>query len=105
MKNFKSIALIATAAAFAATPAIAAESSQSVQASAEAVAAPEQVKATGMLYSSDGRRIGRVNRLDANGNPQIILNARLITISAETLSEVDGKLTTSLTHKEAKSAN
>lgn len=105
MIPFRSTAFIATAAVFAATPAMAAESTRSVQASAEAVATPVQVKASGMLYSSDGRRIGRIYRLDATGSPQIILNGRLITISVETLSDAGGKLTTSLTHKEASNLN
>jgi hypothetical protein len=53
-----------------------------------------------MLYSSNGQRVGAVYRVNAEGDPQIILSGKLVTIPASTLSEVDGKLTTSLARKD-----
>jgi hypothetical protein len=49
-----------------------------------------------MLYDSTGHRIASVNRVTQNGDAQVILNGRLVTIPASTLSQSDGKLTTSL---------
>jgi hypothetical protein len=60
-----------------------------------AVAAPVAAKGK-MLTSSDGGRLGVVNRLSSDGGAQVILDGRLITVPASTLTLVDGKLTTSL---------
>jgi hypothetical protein len=48
------------------------------------------------LYGSDGHRIATVQYMTRQGNPQIIFEGRLITVQASTLSQVNGKLTTSL---------
>lgn len=65
--------------------------------SAAQTAVAEPVAAKGkMLVSSDGGRLGVVNRLSSDGGAQVILDGRLITVPASTLSLVDGKLTTSL---------
>ena len=94
----KKIALLAALATFAVAPAYAAESSQSVRAATEG--ASVQVDAGKMLYSSTGHRIASVYRVNAEGNPQVILDGRLITVPASSLTEVDGKLTTSLSKRE-----
>jgi hypothetical protein len=65
------------------------------QAAQAAVAEPVAAKGK-MLVSSDGGRLGVVNRLSSDGGAQVILDGRLITVPASTLSLVDGKLTTSL---------
>ena len=57
-----------------------AETSQSVKAAAEEVAAPVEVNEGKMLYSANGSRIANVYRVSAEGNPQIIMDGRLITV-------------------------
>jgi len=97
------IALIATTAAIVSSPVVA-EKTQPVQAAAEEVAAPVDVNRGTMLYSAEGNRIANVYRVDADGNPQLIIDGRMVTVPAATLSEVDGKVTTSLTKREVRSA-
>jgi hypothetical protein len=50
-----------------------------------------------MVTGADGSRLGVVNRLASDGSPQIIIDGRLVTIPANTLTAANGKLTTSLT--------
>jgi hypothetical protein len=71
-----------------------------VAVSAQAPAAGVSVNPGKMLYSSNGQRVGAVYRVNAEGDPQIILSGKLVTIPASTLSEVEGKLTTSLARKD-----
>lgn len=98
----KKLALIVTAAALSAVPSVvfAAETSQSVQAAAEEVAAPVEVNRGTMLYSANGGRIASIYRVTEDGSPQVILNGRLITVPAATLSEQNGKITTSLSKRD-----
>ena len=70
---------------------------------AEAMAAPVNVSSGTMLYGGDGKRIGRVYRVDGDGNVQLIMNSKMVTVPAATLSEVDGKVMTSLTKREVRS--
>jgi hypothetical protein len=63
-----------------------------------AVVATTAVAAKGqMVTGADGGRLGVVNRLASDGSPQIIIDGRLVTIPANTLTAANGKLTTSLT--------
>ena len=55
-----------------------------------------EAKKGDMLYSADGKRVGNVYRVNDNGDVQLIYRSKMITIAADTLSEVEGKLTTSL---------
>ncbi|MCW1429507.1 hypothetical protein [Novosphingobium sp. JCM 18896] len=81
----------ATAALFVAgAPAV-------VVAQAPAAAVASQGK---MIYTSTGQRLAPVYRVTGTGDAQIIHNGKLVTIPASTLSDVDGKLTTSLSRKE-----
>lgn len=55
-----------------------------------------------MVVAAGGTRLGPVYRVAANGGVQLILEGRLITIPADTLStSEDGKVVTSLSKKEA----
>jgi hypothetical protein len=54
-----------------------------------------------MLYSAAGTRLGAVYRVGADGSAQVIVNGKMVTIPANTLSVVDGKLTTSLSKSDA----
>jgi hypothetical protein len=58
--------------------------------------APSVARSGQMLYDSSGHRVANVNRVTQNGDAQVILNGRLVTIPGSTLSQADGKLTTSL---------
>jgi hypothetical protein len=49
-----------------------------------------------MLVAANGARLGTVYRLTADGSPQVIIDGRMVTIPATTLSVSDGKLVTSL---------
>lgn len=105
MTKLPTVALLATIAALAVAPsaAMAGETNQQVQAAADTTAAgATAVTATAgkMLYGPDGRRIGSIYRVAANGNVELILDGKLVRVAASTLSEVNGKITTSQTKKE-----
>ena len=98
MKKLVSLAAVAAVAVVAAPAFAADESSQPVQAAADAAAAaPVSIRSGKMLYSSNGQRIASIYRVTEAGDPQVILNSKLITVPASTLSDVNGKITTSLT--------
>ncbi|HEX8055546.1 MAG TPA: hypothetical protein VF481_02705 [Novosphingobium sp.] len=98
MKKFAALAAVATLAI--AAPAFAAESSQSVRAATDAAAGSVAVNAGKMLYTANGSRVAAIYRVTAEGNPQVILNGKLVTVPASTLSDVNGKVTTSLSKAE-----
>jgi hypothetical protein len=98
MKKFAPLALLATVATLAVFPAtvFAAETSQSVHAATDTSAAV-QINAGKMLYGADGHRIASIYRVAQDGNPQLIIDGRMVTVPASTISDVNGKVTTSLT--------
>jgi hypothetical protein len=49
-----------------------------------------------MLVTSSGTRLGTVYRVGPDGSAQIIIDGKMVTVPASSLSNVDGKLTTSL---------
>ena len=102
MNKFAPIALLATAVTFA-IPGLAfaaeAEGTQQVVAVADEAAALD-LSAGKMLYGSDGNRIASIYRVNAEGNAQVILNGRLVTVPASSLSSANGKVTTSLTKRD-----
>jgi hypothetical protein len=49
-----------------------------------------------MLVASNGARLGAVYRVTGDGSAQLIVDGKMVTVPASTLSVVDGKLTTSL---------
>lgn len=105
MNKFAPLAALATVATLALVPtAVFAETTQAVHEVTEEAAAPVQLNAGMMLYASNGYRIAPIYRVNADGNPQVILNGRLVTVPASTVSEVGGKVTTSLSKKEIASA-
>jgi hypothetical protein len=53
-----------------------------------------------MLVASNGARLGTVYRVGPDGSAQIILDGKLVTVPAATLTSVDGKLTTNLSKSE-----
>lgn len=66
--------------------------------------AQEKVATKGkMLVAADGARIGAVYRVSDDGSAQVIIDGKMVSIPAATLSNSDGKLTTSLTRPEVMS--
>ena len=53
-----------------------------------------------MLVSSNGSRLGTVYRVGPDGSAEIIIDGKLVSVPASTLSNVDGKLTTSMSKSE-----
>jgi hypothetical protein len=53
-----------------------------------------------MLVAANGARLGTIYRVGADGSAQIIIDGKMVAVPANTLSNVDGKLTTSLTKSE-----
>lgn len=72
--------------------------------SAVVAQAPVTVTQGKMVYTSNGQRLAAVYRVSAEGDAQVILNGKLVTIPASTLSDAEGKLTTSLSRKEVSQA-
>lgn len=53
-----------------------------------------------MLVSSNGSRLGTVYRVGPDGSAEIIIDGKLVSVPASTLSNVAGKLTTSMSKSE-----
>lgn len=49
-----------------------------------------------MMIDATGGRLGVVDRVDDDGSAEIIIDGRVVTIPASTLTVVNGHLTTSL---------
>ncbi|VWX54102.1 hypothetical protein [Novosphingobium sp. 9U] len=102
MKKIIALAAVATVATFS-VPAAFAETTQSVREVTEEAAPAAKLNAGQMLYSN-GARLAPIYRVNAEGNPQIILAGKLVTVPASTITSVGGKVTTSLSKKEVASA-
>ncbi len=68
--------------------------------SADAVTAQASPVKGSMLVSADGARLAPVYRLGTDGSLQIILEGKMLTVPATTLSTAGGRLTTTLTKRE-----
>jgi hypothetical protein len=66
---------------------------------AYSVSADSPVKGS-MLVAANGARLAPVYRVGADGSAQIIIEGKMVTIPATTLSMAGGRLTTSLTKNE-----
>ena len=53
-----------------------------------------------MLVAANGARLAPVYRVGPDGSAQIILEGKMVTVPASTISMAGGKLTTSLTKSE-----
>jgi hypothetical protein len=53
-----------------------------------------------MLIAANGARLGAVYRVGPDGAAQIIIDGKMVTVPANTISIANGKLTTSLTKSE-----
>ncbi len=99
MNKFTPLAFAAMLATFALVPVAvhAAETSQTVSAGVEASAPAANVVAGKTLYSVTGQRIAAIYRVTKTGQVQVIFDGKMVAIPASTISEVGGKLVTSLT--------
>ncbi len=52
-----------------------------------------------MVYDADGKRLAAVYKLDSSGAPQLVLDGKMVTVPISTLTEVEGKIATSLTKR------
>jgi hypothetical protein len=68
--------------------------------SSDAAAAPVSVVKGSMVVTSSGARLAPVYRVGPDGSAQIILDGKMVTIPATTLSITGGRLTTSLSKSE-----
>lgn len=96
--NVKSRWFLVAVVALAAMSATAAQQATDTAAPASA-AAPVAVKGK-MLVSSNGSRLGVIYRVGPDGSAQIIIDGKLVTVPAATLSAADGKVVTSLSKSE-----
>jgi len=71
-----------------------------VPAMSYAVTATSEAVEGKLLFSEDGHRLGAVYKVETAGAVELIFNHKLVTIPADTLSDVQGKLTTTLTKRE-----
>jgi hypothetical protein len=55
-----------------------------------------------MLVAANGARLGAVYRVTGDGSAQLIVDGKMVTVPASTLSVVDGKLTTTLSKSEVR---
>lgn len=94
MRNL--IGLSAVLAIFVASPAYAEAADNAVAAEASVT----DIRKGENITDAEGKRIGKVYQVTRDGDPQVIVNMRLITVPAATLSRVDGKLVSSLGRKE-----
>jgi hypothetical protein len=69
---------------------------------AHGAVAADAASAGKMLISADGTRIGAVYRVTTDGSAQLIVDGKMVTIPAGTMSIVDGKLTTSLSKSDVR---
>ena len=74
--------------------------SPSSASSSEGTAAPVSAVKGSMLISANGSRLAQVYRVGPDGSAQIIIDGKLVTVPAASLSISAGKLTTSLTKSE-----
>lgn len=67
-----------------------------------AVAGEAVAEAGKMLVGAEGVRLGAVYRVTTDGSAQLIVDGKMVTVPASTLSVVDGKLTTTLSKSEVR---
>lgn len=70
------------------------------QGTSDAPAAAAVAEKGKMLTAANGTRLGAVYRVGPDGSAQIIIDGKLVTVPANTISITNGKLTTSLTKSE-----
>jgi hypothetical protein len=74
--------------------------SSSPSSPSDGTAAPVSVVKGSTLISANGSRLAQVYRVAADGSAQIIIDGKMVTVPAASLSMSGGKLTTTLTKSE-----
>jgi sporulation protein YlmC with PRC-barrel domain len=67
---------------------------------ASGVAQAAEAVAGKSIYAQGGKRIGVVYAVKADGSAQVILNGKLVTIPASTITAANGKIETSMDKKQ-----
>ena len=88
--------LLAALASLTAVPAIAEPASDAAPVAAAAAPAAPAIGRGALVFSADGRRIGRVDRVRDSG-VSLIYNGKFIELPTASLTQGDRGLTTSLT--------
>lgn len=70
--------------------------------SVPAMAAVEGVAAGQAIYANGGKRLGAIYKTTVDGAAQVILDGKLVTIPASTITVENGKVETSMTRQELK---
>lgn len=92
--------------AIAASVATAVAAPQIVQAQEAAVAAPAKADIEeGKMVYAQGKRLGAVYRVAADGSAQVLLNGKAYVVPASTLSVEDGKIVTTLSKRDVIKGN
>ena len=86
---------IVTVACILATAAATAQDMSSEEAGSSPLATTGKV-----IMSSTGGRLGSVYRVNSDGSAKMIIDGKMVTVPVSTLSNVDGRLTTSLSKSE-----
>ena len=95
MTRFAPLAILATLATFSLVP-IAAHADALVTGAARTDgAAPIKISEGKMVYGANGQRLAPVYHVNSDGSVQLIMEGRLVTVSATLLSDVNGKLVSS----------
>lgn len=100
--RFPRALLTVAAASFIVTPALASATTQAnetVDTVAAASTGEPVAQAGKAIYSADGRRLGSIYKVMADGSAQLFLDSRLYTVPADTISSDDRKIVTSLSKK------
>ena len=72
-----------------------------VLAASSVAAQAESVVARGkMLYATGGSRLGTIMRVTQDGSAQIIIDGKMVTVPASSISANEGKVVTSLSKNE-----
>ncbi|NNM76466.1 hypothetical protein HJG53_06065 [Sphingomonas sp. ID1715] len=89
MTRFSIALLLAAVAAPLGTPALA-----QIQASA--------IARNASLWDANGKRVGKISRVHEDGSISLVVGEKLVRVPAATLTNANGKVSTSLTYKDLK---
>ncbi|MCX7864743.1 MAG: hypothetical protein N2423_06895 [Novosphingobium sp.] len=59
-----------------------------------------EIRTGSTLYGADGKRIAKIYKVSSDGTAQVIVNSKLYRVPVSTISQQDGKLTTTMTRSE-----
>ncbi len=65
-----------------------------------AYAQTEVVEPGKPLFDADGKRVGAIYRVTADGSPQLIIGGKMVTVPVTSVSVNGGRVVTTITRKE-----